>query len=86
MFDLVADCPEAELVFAAAAAVLGRDPRSFVKEAAPADLFSDLSGQILCCAQALAAWAALALQLPFPQVSESMGNHDSKIVDAGSVN
>jgi len=28
----------------------------------------------------------LALQLPFPQVSESMGNHDSKIVDAGSVN
>ena len=30
--------------------------------------------------------ADLALQLPFPQVSESMGNHDSKIVDAGSVN
>ena len=28
----------------------------------------------------------LTLQLPFPQVSESMGNHDSKIVDAGSVN
>jgi hypothetical protein len=27
----------------------------------------------------------LTLQLPFPQVSESMGNHDSKIVDAGSV-
>jgi protein ImuB len=27
----------------------------------------------------------LALQLPFLQVSESMGNHDSKIVDAGSV-
>jgi [acyl-carrier-protein] S-malonyltransferase len=29
------------------------------KEAAPADLFSDLSGQILCCTQALAAWASL---------------------------
>jgi flavin-dependent dehydrogenase len=29
--------------------------------------------------------AALILQLPFPQVSESMGNHDSKIVDAASV-
>jgi hypothetical protein len=29
---------------------------------------------------------ALTLQLPFPKVSESMGNHDSKIVDAGSVN
>jgi hypothetical protein len=28
---------------------------------------------------------ALALQLPFPKVSESMGNHDSKIVDAGGV-
>jgi hypothetical protein len=27
----------------------------------------------------------LALQLPFRQVSESMGNHDSNIVDAGSV-
>jgi hypothetical protein len=27
----------------------------------------------------------LALQLPFSKVSESMGNHDSKIVDAGSV-
>jgi hypothetical protein len=29
--------------------------------------------------------AGLALQLPFLQVSESMGNHDSKIVDAASV-
>ena len=28
---------------------------------------------------------SLALQLPFLQVSESMGNHDSKIVDAASV-
>jgi len=28
---------------------------------------------------------ALTLQLPFLQVSESMGNHDSKIVDAASV-
>jgi hypothetical protein len=27
----------------------------------------------------------LALQLPFMKISESMGNHDSKIVDAGSV-
>ena len=27
----------------------------------------------------------LALQLLFPKVSESMGNHDSKIVDAGGV-
>jgi hypothetical protein len=28
---------------------------------------------------------ALALQLRFLRASESMGNHDSKIVDAGSV-
>jgi len=28
---------------------------------------------------------ALALQLPFMDFSESMGNHDSKIVDAASV-
>jgi hypothetical protein len=27
----------------------------------------------------------LALQLPFLEVSESMGNHDSKIVHAGRV-
>jgi hypothetical protein len=27
----------------------------------------------------------LALQLPFMQVSETMGSHDSKIVDAASV-
>jgi [acyl-carrier-protein] S-malonyltransferase len=58
VFDLVASCPEAELVFAASA-VLGQDPRRFVRGAAPADLFSDLFGQILCCTQAPAAWAAL---------------------------
>ena len=36
---------------------------------------------------ALAALAAvvLALQLPCVRFSESMGNHDSNIVDAGSV-
>jgi hypothetical protein len=32
-----------------------------------------------------AALAGLALQLPFLQVSESMGNHDSNVVDASSV-
>jgi hypothetical protein len=29
--------------------------------------------------------AGLVLQLPFVRFSESMGNHDSNIVDAGSV-
>ena len=32
-----------------------------------------------------ASWVGLALQLLFLRASESMGNHDSKIVDAGSV-
>jgi [acyl-carrier-protein] S-malonyltransferase len=64
MFDLVANCPEAEPVFAAAADALGQDPRRFVREAAPADLFSDFSGQILCCTQAFAAWAALGTVRP----------------------
>jgi [acyl-carrier-protein] S-malonyltransferase len=64
MFDLVATCPEAEPIFAVAAGVLGRDPRRFVREAAPADLFSDLLGQILCCTQALAMWAALGPSRP----------------------
>jgi hypothetical protein len=30
-------------------------------------------------------FSPLALQLPFLQISESMGNHDSKIMDAASV-
>jgi [acyl-carrier-protein] S-malonyltransferase len=64
MFDLVANCPEAEPIFAAAASVLGQDPRRFVHEVAPAELFSDLSGQILCCTQALAARTALGTAWP----------------------
>jgi [acyl-carrier-protein] S-malonyltransferase len=64
MFDLVANCPEAEPIFAAAAGVLGQDPRQFAREAAAADLFSDFSGQILCCTQALAARAALGTARP----------------------
>src|SRR6202453_3866811 len=64
MFDLLANCPEAEPVFAAAAGALGQDPRRFVEQTPPADLFSDFTGQILCCAQALAAWAALGTIRP----------------------
>jgi len=64
MFDLVADCPEAEPIFAVAAGVLGQDPRRFVRKSAPADLFSDLSGQILCCTQALTVWAAVGTARP----------------------
>ena len=64
MFDLLANCPEAEPVFAAAAGALGQDPRRFVQQATPTDLFSDFSGQILCCTQAFAAWAALGTVRP----------------------
>jgi [acyl-carrier-protein] S-malonyltransferase len=64
MFDLVADYPEAEPIFAAAADALGQDPRRYVRQATPADLFSDFSGQILCCTQAFAAWAALGTVRP----------------------
>jgi hypothetical protein len=38
-----------------------------------------------CSSAIIALSEILALQLPFLTISESMGNHDSKIVDAGSV-
>jgi [acyl-carrier-protein] S-malonyltransferase len=74
-FDLVANCPEAGPVFAAAAGVLGQDPRRFVQEAAPADLFSDLFGQILCCTQALAAWFAAIVGLRRPTLEPILARH-----------
>lgn len=64
MFDLVAEVPDAQAIFAAAAKALGEDPRRYVRNAAPADLYSNRSGQILCCTQALAAWAALGTDRP----------------------
>jgi [acyl-carrier-protein] S-malonyltransferase len=59
MFDLVAECGDAEPVFAAAGQLLGKDPRRLVHEAPPDALFEDRIGQILCCTQALAVWAGL---------------------------
>jgi [acyl-carrier-protein] S-malonyltransferase len=58
MFDLVVDCAAAEPVFAAASEQLGADPRRLVQDGG-AVLFEDRIGQILCCTQALAVWAAL---------------------------
>jgi [acyl-carrier-protein] S-malonyltransferase len=58
MFDLVADSPAAAPALAAAAGLLGKDPRQYAREAG-AGLFDDRAGQILCVTQALAAWAAL---------------------------
>ena len=60
MFRLVGAAPAAAPVFEAAAAFLGGiDPRRFVQEAEEAALFANRAGQVLCCTQALAAWAML---------------------------
>jgi [acyl-carrier-protein] S-malonyltransferase len=59
MFDLVADSPEAHPVFASATQLLGRDPRTLVRDEAA--IFEGTVAQVLCCTQALAAWAALGL-------------------------
>ena len=63
MFQLTADAPEAAPVFAAATQALGgRDPRELVQDAS-ADIHANAVGQILCCTQALAAFAALREKL-----------------------
>ena len=65
MFDLVAQAPEAGPILEAAREVLdGADPREFVREADAATLFSNRAGQILCCTQALAAWATVRPCIP----------------------
>ena len=67
MFDLIADAPEAAAVFALATALLdGRDPRQLVKDGNESDLHTNKVGQILCCTQAMAAWAAISETVPRP--------------------
>ena len=67
MFDLLADATEAKPVFEAAKFVLdGKDPRQLVREANNDDLHTDKLGQILCCTQAMAAWAVLSVKVPRP--------------------
>jgi [acyl-carrier-protein] S-malonyltransferase len=69
MFDLLADAPEAVPVFKAAEFVLeGKDPRRLVRDASNDDLHTDKVGQILCCTQAMAAWAVLSAKVPRPLV------------------
>jgi [acyl-carrier-protein] S-malonyltransferase len=61
MFDLLADAPAAEPVFQAAKCALdGTDPRAFVRSASSAATHANKTGQILCCTQAMAAWAVLS--------------------------
>lgn len=69
MFDLTGQCLEAQHVFEAARAGLeGEDPRRFVREAEPAVLYANRAGQILCCAQALAAWTMVCRHVPRPVI------------------
>ena len=69
MFDLVADAPEARSVFEAAASALdGRDPREMVAKDGGDALHANATAQVLCCAQALAVWAALKPKLDSPLV------------------
>ena len=60
MFDLMADAPQAARVFEAGRAALGgQDPRALVRQASAEELHANKLGQILCCTQAMAAWAVL---------------------------
>ena len=69
MFDLLAGAPEAGRVFNAAKFVLdGTDPRQLVREASKEALHADKVGQILCCTQAMAAWAVVGGKAPRPLV------------------
>ena len=69
MFDLLADAPEAAYVFEAAKAALdGHDPRELVRHASGKDLHANKAAQVLCCTQAMAAWAALGDVVPPPLV------------------
>src|ERR1700722_18761727 len=69
MFDLLADAPEAIPVFKAAEFVLeGKDPRQLVRKSSSDELHADKVGQILCCTQAMAAWAVLSAKAPRPLV------------------
>ena len=68
MFDLLANAPEAAHVFKAAKAALGQDPRELVQRVSADELHADKAGQILCCTQAMAAWAVLGDIIPRPLV------------------
>ncbi|OZI30815.1 hypothetical protein CAL29_22820 [Bordetella genomosp. 10] len=64
MFRLTGTVSEAEPVFEAARACLGEDPRRYVTHASPAQLFSNDAAQVLCVAQAMAAYLMIAPALP----------------------
>ncbi|MBY4788675.1 acyltransferase domain-containing protein, partial [Burkholderia dolosa] len=59
MFELTGAAPQADALFAHAARLLGDDPRTWVRHAAPDALRENRAAQILCTVQALAAAALL---------------------------
>jgi [acyl-carrier-protein] S-malonyltransferase len=69
MFDQLGDAPEVGPVFQRARFALdGEDPRELVRRADSDALHTDKIGQVLCCTQAMAAWAALGAKVPRPLV------------------
>lgn len=69
MFDLVVQAPEARPILKAAQELLGgKDPQLFIREADAETFFSNRTGHILCCTQALAAWAIIRPHVPGPVV------------------
>ena len=67
MFALLADAPAAEPVFQAAKRILdGVDPRDLVHRSTSEAIHADKIGQILCCTQAMAAWAVIGGVVPRP--------------------
>lgn len=63
MFDLIASLDAAAPIVAAASELLGADALSLARGGGEA-LFTNKAGQILCCTQALAAWAGLGEARP----------------------
>jgi [acyl-carrier-protein] S-malonyltransferase len=69
MFDLLANAPEADPVFKYGRLALGgADPREFVRRESSDVLHADKVGQLLCCIQAIAAWAVLKEKVSCPRV------------------
>lgn len=60
IFDLVADRPAAEPVFVAATAVLGEDPREFIRTRSADELSANHASQILTVTSALSIHACIA--------------------------
>jgi [acyl-carrier-protein] S-malonyltransferase len=92
MFNLLAAAPEAAAVFNAAKGALGgHDPRKLVRQASDDDLHANRAGQILCCTQAMAAWAVIGAWVPRPlvvagySVGELAAWGIAGVLDAGEV-